>query len=198
MKKIVVIASSLISAAAFAQTATPQTENAGLLGKRYAEASFGWVDVNHSSSDAMAVGVDFNVPVHTNFDLGIGYAYSWLEGGTNLGSVLGADITGYYEYQSFKPFASLGLSQVWANRNIDGNQYVAWDVSAGVEHTVTDCVSLGVSISYADAFRSGDNHTWSGDIVASVKLTDKLLGTAGISYIEGGSFGYTVSLIQRF
>ena len=71
MKLVAVFAASFLSVAALAQSTTVETESAsaGLLGKRYVAAGFGWTDINHSSVEGMAAGLNLNVPVHTNFDL---------------------------------------------------------------------------------------------------------------------------------
>lgn len=65
MKLVAVFAASLISVAAFAQSATVETETvtSGLIGKRYVSAGFAWTDINNSSVEGMGAGLNLNVPV---------------------------------------------------------------------------------------------------------------------------------------
>lgn len=199
MKLVAVFAASLLSVAALAQSTVVETETvtAGLLGKRYVAAGFGWTDLNHSTVESMGAALDLNVPVHTNFDLSLNYGYSWLEGATEIGHVLNAAVTGYITRGENKPYLTLSTGYVWANRNFDRDHGV-WGAEVGIERAVNDKISSTFSVGYDDDFRNHGEGLWDVSIGATYNFTDKLVGTAEVSYIEYGSIGYTAGVAFRF
>ena len=198
MKLVAVFAASLITVAAFAQSATVETETvtSGLLGKRYVSAGFGWSDLNNSSVEGMAAGLNLNVPVHTNFDLNLGYGYSWLEGAVGVGHSANVALTGYITRGAFKPFASVSTGYVFENR-FDSDHGV-WGTEAGVECELSSKLACKVSVGYDDDFRNHSEGLWDATVGATYNITDKLVGTAEVSYIEYGSIGYMAGLAVRF
>ncbi len=201
MKLAAVLTASLLSVAAFAQSATVETESAtaGLLGKRYVGAGFGWTDINRSSVEAMGTGLELNLPVHPNFDIGVNYGYSWLEGAEEIGHTLGASVTGYLTRAENKPYARLSLGQFWGNDDwYNDSDFGIWSAEVGVERAVTDKLSLTFGVSYADNFEKGDNGSWSTALGGTYNLTDSLVATAEVAWIEYGSVGYTAGLAFRF
>ena len=199
MKLVAVFAASLLSVAAFAQSATVETETvtAGLLGKRYVGASFGWLDINHSSVEGMAAGMDLNVPVHSNFDVSLNYGYSWLEGVVGAGHTLDAAVTGYISRGEYKPFVSLSTGYAWTEKRF-GSDHGIWGAKAGVERAVNDKISCTVSVGYDDDFRNHGEGLWDATIGATYNITSALVGRADVSYIEYGSIGYSAGLALRF
>jgi len=199
MKLVAVFAASLISVAAFAQSATVETEtaSAGLLGKRYVGASFGWTDVNNSSVEGMGAGLNLNVPVHTNFDLNLGYGYSWLEGVVGVGHSANAALTGYITRGAFKPFASVSTGYEWIEKRFDSDHGV-WGAKVGVEYELSSKLACEVDVCYDDDFRNHGEGLWDTSIGATYNFTDKLVGMAKVTYIEYGSIGYMGGLAVRF
>lgn len=199
MKLVAVFAASLLSVAAFAQSATVETETvtAGLLGKRYVGTSFGWTDINNSSVEGMAAGLDVNVPVHPNFDVSLNYGYSWLEGAAGVGHTLDAAVTGYITRGEYKPFVSLSTGYAWVEKRFDSDHGI-WGAKAGVEHSLTDKFACTVSVGYDDDFRNHGEGLWDATIGATYNITSALVGRVDVSYIEYGSIGYTAGLALRF
>ena len=199
MKLVAVFAASLISVAAFAQSATVETEavTSGLIGKRYIAAGFGWTDINHSSVDGLGTGLTLNVPVHTNFDFTLGYGYSWLEGAVGVGHSANAALTGYITRGAFKPFASVNTGYEWLENRFDSDHGV-WGANVGVEFEVSSKLSCSVSAGYGDDFRNHGEGIWDATVGATYNFTDTLVGTAEVSYIEYGSIGYMAGLAYRF
>lgn len=199
MKLVAVIAASLLSVAAFAQSANVQTEtaSAGLIGKRYVSTGFGWVDYNHSSIEGMGTGLDVNIPFHSNFDLTVGYSYAWLEGAEELGHTADVAVTGYIVRGENKFFAGLSTGYVWASEWLDSDHGV-WGAKAGIERAVNDKISSTFSVGYDDDFGQHRDSAWDVSIGATYNFTAKWVGTAEVSYIEGGSYGYTAGVAYRF
>lgn len=199
MKLVAVFAASLISVAAFAQSATVETETvtSGLLGKRYVSAGFGWTDINNSSVEGMATGLNLNVPVHTNFDLNLGYGYSWLEHSVGIGHSANAALTGYITRGAFKPFASVSTGYEWIEKRFDSDHGV-WGAKVGVECELSSKLACEVDVCYDDDFRNHGEGMWDTSIGATYNFTDTLVGMAKVTYIEYGSIGYMGGLAVRF
>jgi hypothetical protein len=199
MKLVAVFAASLISVAAFAQSATVETETvtSGLLGKRYVSTGFAWTDINNSSVEGMSAGLNLNVPVHTNFDLNLGYGYSWLEGAVGLGHSANAALTGYITRGAFKPFASVSTGYQWTEKRFDSDHGI-WGAEVGVECELSSKLACDVSVGYDDDFRNHGEGLWDASVGATYNFTDKLVGMAKVSYVEYGSVGYMAGLAVRF
>ena len=199
MKLVAVFAASLISVAAFAQSATVETETvtSGLIGKRYVSAGFAWTDINNSSVEGMGAGLNLNVPVHANFDLNLGYGYSWLEHAVGVGHTANASLIGYMTRGALKPFASVSTGYEWIEKRFDSDHGV-WGAEAGFEYELTSKLACKVSVGYDDDFRNHGDGLWDATIGANYNFTDKLVGLAEVSYIEYGSVGYMAGLAVRF
>ena len=197
MKLVAVLAASLLSVGAFAQSATVETSSAGLLGKRYAEAGFGLSDYRHTYIDGLASGLNVNLPVNANFDASLGYSYAWFEGDEGIGHSVNAAVTGYLSRGGNKPYARLGLGYAWLHDWIDSDHGV-WSTEVGIERAVNDKVSATFSVGYADDFGQHRAGLWDVSVGGTYAFCSKLVGTAEISYIEYGTVGYAVGLAYRF
>jgi len=199
MKLVAVIAASLLSVGAFAQSTAVQTETAssGLIGKRYVEAGLGWVDYRHTSRDGFGAGVGVNVPVSANFDVGVSYQHSYIQHWINVGDYLGTAATGYITRGQDKYFASLSLGYAWAQRWLDSDHTV-WGGSVGIERSVNEKLSTSFSVGYDDDLGQHRVGLWDMSVGANYAFCSKIVGTAKISYIEYGSLGYSLGLAYRF
>lgn len=199
MKLIAVLAASSIGVAAFAQNtvSTETTATAGLLGGRYVATGFGWTDINHSSREGMGAGLALNVPVNANFDVTVAYGYSWLEGVIGVGHSVDTAVTGYIARGENKYFASASLGYNWAE-NLFDTDHPVWGLSAGIERAVSDKLSLTTSVGYADDFGQHRDSRWDVSVGAAYNLTSKLVATADVALIEGGSVAYTAGIAFRF
>lgn len=198
-QKILGVASlglALVSAS-FAQQAT--SNSASILGVQYVEVGFGYLDINHSATDAFALGADVNVPLTANLDLNVGYSYEWIENNNSLyGNVVSAGLTAYLTEGALRPFVTGGLGYVWDSSAAGGDEYAVWDVGVGAEYSFNSTTSVAVAASYADDFESGDNHSIAGLVQANHWFTSSIAGTVGVSWLEHGHIGYGVSAIFKF
>ena len=199
MKLVAVFAASLLSVAALAQSTTVETETvtSGLLGKRYVAAGFGWSDINHSTVEGMGAALNLNVPVHTNFDVTLGYGYSWLEGVVGVGHSAKAALTGYITRGAFKPFASVSTGYEWLENRFDSDHGV-WGADVGVECELSRKFAIVASVGYDDDFRNHGEGLWDVTLGGTYNFTDKLVGTAAVAYIEYGTISYNVGVAFRF
>lgn len=199
--KLLAVASALVvGTAAFAQQ-TPSAQgtaskSAGLLGQRYASASFGYADINKSSVDAFAAGAAVNLPVRSNLDIGFGYARGWIESfsDANVDSI-GVDATFIHTADTFKTFSSVRLGYDWG---FFEEEATTWGASAGAEFAFGSATALTVSASYSDNFKDGDHGVWSGTATVNRWLNDRIGVVGSVSLIEGGNIGYSAGVAFRF
>lgn len=199
MKLVAAIAASLIAGSAFAQNAVEtETVTAGLLGKRYVDTGLGWVDINHSSVEGMSFGLDVNVPVNTNFDVSLGYGYSWLEGAVEIGHRADVAVTGYITRGENKPFATLSTGYTWGNAGNGVGDYGVWGVEVGVERAVTEKLSSTLSAGYSDDYGQHRDSLWNVTLGGTYNITASVVAQAAVSYLERGSVGYVLGVAYRF
>lgn len=184
---------------AFVSASFAQQASASLLGVRYVEAGFGYLDVNNSNIDAFTVGANVNVPVTANLDLTVGYSHDWIEDNQSLyDNVLTVSATGYITEGEWRTFVTGGLGHVWESSAIGGDEYAIWNVGIGAEYSFNNQTALTAVVSYADDFDSGDNHSIAGTVRLSHWFTSSIAGTAGLAWLEEGHIGYAVSAILKF
>lgn len=177
------------------ENVTTANESSSLLGKRYVEAGFAFVDVNHTHTDAYGSGLDVNVPVTANIDVNLAYTYSWVEGNSNLhGNLVDAAVTTYFASGNLKPFGSLSLGYDWV-RNFDRS---VWGVEGGLEYDLNPTWSFTGSVAYDDDFKKGDNSSWTGTGAAHYWVTKDVAITGSIGWIEGGDVAYAISALWKF
>src|SRR4051812_5553725 len=95
------LATLIAGVTAHAQVNTAAPESSGLLGKRYVELGFGYADVNHTSFDVYGTGVNVNLPVASNVDVSVEYAYDWVKHSSVDSNLLDAAVTTYFASGSF-------------------------------------------------------------------------------------------------
>lgn len=198
-KLVSVLAAVAASVSGFAQTApanpADQTASSGLLGHRYAEYGFAYVDVNSSTTNLFGAGLTINLPVAPSFDVSLNYTYAWAEGNTS-NHAQDASATGLYYFNAgkLKPFAGLSLGYDWNRFDNAAN----WGAVVGVEYEINPKVVLTGTIGYDDDFKSGDSSTWDGKIRANYSFTRDVSIFAAFTLIEGGSRGYAVGTTLKF
>ncbi len=200
LKLLAVVSALAVGSAAVAQQTPaaqqPASNSAGLLGQRYASASFAYFDTNNLSIDAFGTGVGVNLPVRSNLDVGFGYARSWIESFSeaNVDSI-GANATFIYTGDNFKTFSSVSLGYDWG---IFDEEATTWGASAGAEFAFGSATALTVSASYDDNFKDGDNGVWSGTAAVNRWLSNRVGVVGAVSLIEGGNIGYSAGVAFRF
>ncbi len=197
IKLLSVVAALAAGTSVFAQQPDSGSLSAssGLLGKRYAEASFSFVDINHSGIDAFGAGLNVNVPLTTSLDLGFGYGHDWIESFSDIDSdVVSADLTGYITSGSFRPFATLALGHAW----VPGDDFAVWGAAVGVEYDISSVVSTRLTAGYRDDFESGSNGSWDATARANLWITRGLAANVAVSLIERGDVAYTAGITLRF
>jgi len=193
IKLLAVIAAVASSVTAFAQQAP--APSAGLLGQRYAQASFGYFDIKNSPVDAFAAGLGVNLPISASLDVGLSYAHGWIESFSNIDSdVVIGDATFIHVSDTFKTFTTLSLGYDWN----DFQERTIWGARAGAEFRLTPRAALALSAGYDDDFKSGNNGLWDGTARANYWATDKVALIGSVTWIEGGDVGFSIGAALRF
>lgn len=200
IKKLVsVLAAVAASASVFAQTApenpADQTASSGLLGHRYAEYGFAFLDSNKSDVDAFAAGLTVNLPVAPSIDVALNYTYSWLEGHSSINAHdLSVDGIYYISAGKLKPFGGLSLGYNWN----DGDNTGHWGAFGGLEYELTPQVVLTGTVGYSDEFRGGTDGSFDGTVRANYWFTRTVSAFGAISLFEGGDMAYAVGVTLKF
>lgn len=168
------------------------TDSSSLLGKRYLGASFGYQDIENRNLGAFGGGLDINLPVAANVDVGFGVSHGWLEGDNSFHQE-GFDVyaTYYVERGAFRPFVtgSLGHTEVSFPGPFE-DDFGSFGVSAGSEYLINSTVSVAGFVSYNDTFESGDQSVWSGTLQLNYWLRSDLAVGGSVSVIEYGNVSY--------
>lgn len=198
-KLVSALAALAACASGFAQTApaNPAVETSGgLLGHRYAEYAFGYLDINNSDIDAFGAGLTVNLPVAPSIDVSWNYTYSWLEGHRkNDAHDVSATGIYYIDTGKLRPFGGLEVGYSWN----DWSDGATWGALAGVEYQVNTQLVLRGSVGYSDDFRRGnDAGTFDGTVRGNYWLTHNLSVFLEASLIEGGNRGIAGGVSVKF
>lgn len=197
-KLVSVLAVVAASVSAFAQTqpANPANEiSNGLLGTRYADVGLGFIDVNHSGTDAFGAGFTVNLPVVSNIDVAVNYSYAWVESYSDIDShTLSVDGIYYINQGAFKPFGGVSVGYNWN----DWDNESIWGAFGGIEFQLNPRVVLTASAGYDANFDDADEGDFNGTVAARYFFTKNVAAAVSVELIEGGHVGYTAGVTLKF
>jgi outer membrane protein W len=201
-----------LAAALTTQAQTVSSNNAGLLGQRYAEASVGLVDPHGTSDNGFSGNLGVNLPLQTGLDASFSYTYDrfhtdFAGTGAHLSAhTLGAALTAYSSFGNLKPFFGAGLGYQW-NRTKFGSfktrdDNSIWALGTGVE---IPCGTFTVTpkVTYQDGFSSDSAAGFTYGAEAHTWFTRSVGGFADVTYSDptgGGTQAwiYSVGVRLRF
>ena len=176
--------------------ATGQTLGSGLLGKRYVDAGFGYIDFKDFNDNQLSAGGSINLPVNANIDLGVGYSYNWLDDHSSIDAhAWDVGATYYFTQGSIKPFGTVSLGYIFQDFADDE---ATWGVSAGLEFLATEKLSFRASVGYDDYFDNAYDESISGGVDVAYWFSEKVAGQVGARLFEGGDRGAAASIVIRF
>lgn len=204
-QKITLALGLLAAGTSFAQTTA---SNNGLLGQRYAEASFGVQDIKFISTNAYGLGVGVNTPVIAgSFDVGANYDYDQIRGSgirshANTFSGYG---TYYTTVNGVKPFVGAGVGWQWSSmRGFGSDDQGLWGAAVGVE-IPAGAVTLTPRIAYGDDFEGSKNSSqqFSYGVDANYWVNAKTAVFGAVSFTDVRSspvesWNYRVGLRVKF
>ncbi len=207
--KILLSALALAAASStFAQTdSAPVATSAGLLGQRYAAASFIVEDFRNAGGldNAFGGSIGANLPLSANLDLGFGYGYERLsDGGVKYREhAISASLTPFVNVaENVKVFADATVGYAWAKaRGFGGSASDddgLWSLGVGAELALGARTALTGRVAYNDAFDSGSDGSWAFTAGVNHWFTEKVAGIAGVTFVESDAIIYQVGVAFRF
>jgi len=207
--KILLSALALAAASStFAQTeSAPVASSAGLLGERYAAASFIVEDFRNAGGldNAFGGGASTNLPLSANLDLGFGYAYERLSDGPIKfrEHALSASLTPFVNVaDNVKVFADATLGYAWAKfrgAGVNGSDNDGfWSLGAGAELALGARTALTGRVAYNDAFDNGSEGSWAFTAGVNHWFTEQVAGIASVTFVESDSIVYQIGVAFRF
>lgn len=201
-----------VAVAALVAGSVPVVSAAGLLGQRYAGATFDWVFPDDNwVDDGRGVTLVLNQPLSQYIDLSASYSY--LDTGADIdlgeGEIGSIDASSqnllfgttlHAEYNSVKPF--VGLSLGWLGTKIDGStdNDMVYQITPGVEIPAGDKASLTLFASWNDYFdnEDEDDGSWNFGAAADFDLTSTWSLLTKVTIDEDSNWGLSAGALVRF
>ncbi|HSI08336.1 MAG TPA: hypothetical protein VK985_07075 [Rariglobus sp.] len=160
-------------------TAAATTPN--LIGKRYVETQFSYID--YSGSSDFALGTAFNQPLNASFDAGAAFVHTQEEGNDSHNyQVFGLNLTGHHDFGKTRAFARGTINyEWWSVKNLWWYQ-----ADVGLERALCDRVLFTAYVSWLDFF-------------SSTFIDSSISGTAKLTYWATPEIGLSAaaSMIER-
>jgi len=183
-KKITLALGLLTASTSFAQDKTSN----GLLGQRFAEFNFSFIEIDSISKLSYEPGVRVNLPLIANsVDVGATYDYARIRGPiSGHANSLSTYAVGYMALEGVKPFLAASLSHSWSSMafGLSDNSY-SWGLTGGFEIPVGP-LTLIPSLGYSDDFDNGfgDGDLWTYRVEANYWLTPRNSVFAAIAKVD--------------
>ena len=170
-----------VAAPAFAQDASASAP--GLIGKRYVETQFSYIDYQGSSDFSVATA--FNQPLNASFDAGAAFSHTWEEGDDSHNyQVLGACLTAHRDFGKTRAFARGTINYEWWS--VKDLWWYQADV--GFERALCDRVLFTAYGSYLDFLTDIFlESTFSGTAKLTCWAVPEIGVSASVSVIERGA-----------
>lgn len=201
-----------VAIAALVAGSVPAASAAGLLGQRYAGATFDWVlPDNDMVDDGRGLTLVLNQPLSQNIDLSVSYSYldtgadvDFGEGGIGHFDASSQNVmfggTFYTQAGTMKPFIS--LSAGWLGTRIAGEDENdgVYSIAPGIEVPAGDKASLTLYASWNNTFDDDleDNGVWDFGAIAEFELTSTWSALVKTNLDEDSNWGISAGALVRF
>jgi len=173
-----------------------------LLGQSHATLTYGYIDLDDTSTDADRYAFEWNQPLADGFDAV--FAYDYAQSGAIAGSrlkqhTLAASLRAFSNAYSWgKPYLEAGVGYVWSR--FAGVREDSWavGVGAGVEFRVLPRATVTPYVQYADVQDLPGSDTWTYGVKGSYWLDRHWALTAGFSRDSEQNSEFTVGTNFRF
>lgn len=185
-----------------ADNPAPVTGNMSLLGQTYATLTYGYVDLDDTSTNADSYTFELNKPLAFGLD-GI-LSYDFTQSGVIAGSrvkqhTLGAALRAFStSYNWGKPYVEAGVGQLWSRYAGDSEKSFLWEVATGVEFQVTQRATVTPYVRYVDAPDIAGSGAWKFGAKGSYWIDSSWAVTAGIERDDEQNSTFTVGTNFRF
>lgn len=193
---VVVTQQSDVSAAA------RTTGDLSLLGQSHATLTYGYIDLDGTSTSADRYAFEWNQPLNDGFDAVLSYDYlqSGLFGGSRVKQhTLAASLRAFSTAYSWgKPYLEAGAGYVWQRFAGARDDSWLWSVGAGVEFQVLPRATVTPFVKYADVPDLANEGRWNYGVKGSYWLDRNWALTAGFSRDDEQNSEFTVGTNFRF
>ena len=201
-----------IAAAALLASTAPVASATGLLGQRYASATFDWVFPDDNRvDDGRGVTLGLNLPLTTNIDLSLNYSY--LDSGADFevgeGETISVDASGqslmfggtfYMPAGNVKPFISAGLG--WQGIKVDNetDNDMTYQIVPGVEIPAGDRATLTLYAAWSDYFDNEpeDDGVWTFGALAEFEVSTQWSVLVRTTLDDDSNWGLSAGALVRF
>lgn len=183
------------------------TGSAGLLGSRYAAATFGYVDLAGTGYDARTYGFEYNHDLTANLDARVELDYLRSEGlgGAVFGgkhySYKTATLGGraFTDWRGGRVYAEAGAGYVWfrAPAGIQDNSWL-WSAGVGAEFALAPRFALTPFVRYEDAVDFETGAAWNYGLRAAYALTGRVALTATVQRDDDRNTTGRAGVVFRF
>ena len=201
-----------VAVAALVAGSVPMASAAGLLGQRYAGATFDWVFPDDDFvDDGRGLTLQLNQPLTQNIDLALSYSY--LDTGASVdvgeGGTVSIDASAqnvlfggniYLQQGTMKPF--IGLNLGWLGTKIDGStdNDMVYQIVPGVEIPAGDKATLTLYAAWNDYFdnEDEDDGTWTFGALAEFEVSTQWSVLVRTSLDDDSNWGLSAGALVRF
>lgn len=201
----------IVAAAALVAASIPGASAAGLVGQRYAAATFDWVFPDENAvDDGRGFTLALNQPLTQAIDLSLSYSYMDTGADVDLGEGTGhVDASGQnllfggaYHLQAgtVKPFISVGAG--WMRTNVAGetDNDAIYQIAPGVEVPAGEKASLTLFAAWNDYFDNEpeDDGYWNFGAIAEFEINPKWSVLVRTTIDDDSNWGLSAGALVRF
>lgn len=193
----------IFAVAIFAPALLNAQSQAGLIGERFAEVSAFYEDVDIAGVDnGLGVGVRANFPVSTALDIAVSGAMEKIDTNDYEEQNLFASVIAHWDARDLTPYVVAGLGTIWQSVTVAGEEISADEAvylaGLGVEAPVGDSTALDLRATYHRYTDDDLGDYWIYGLSLNHWFSQKLAGTATVSFRDGDSILYSVGAAFRF
>jgi hypothetical protein len=207
-----------VAAAALVTGSVSVASASGLLGQRYAGATFDWVlwdedevPAGSSIDDGKGISLTLNQPLSSNVDLSVDYSYLDTGASIDLGEggaydfdassqALTFNATFYMPAGNMKPFVKVGAGWGWSKIDGDTDNDAIYQIVPGVEIPAGDKASLTLFAAWQDYFdnEGEDDGSWDFGAIAAFDVSAQWTVLVRGSVDDDSNYGISAGALVRF
>jgi hypothetical protein len=197
------IRAAIFSTAIFAPAVLNAQSSAGLIGERYAEVSAFYEDVDIAGVDnGLGIGLRANFPVTTALDIAINGAMEEIDTNDYQEQNLFASVIAHWDARDLTPYLVAGIGNVWQSVTVAGEKIsedeAVYLAGAGIEAPIGDRTALDARATYHRYASDDGGDYWIYGLSLNHWFSEKLAGTAAVSFRDSDSILYSVGVAFRF
>lgn len=197
----------LVASVALVASSVSVASAAGLLGQRYAAATYDWVLWDENAiDDGHGITLTLNQPLSSNIDLSVDYSYLDTGVSTEAGSfdmsgqTLAFNGTYYMPAGNMKPFIKAGAGWAWTKIAGETDNDMIYQIVPGIEIPAGEKASLTLFAAWQDYFdnEAEDDGTWDFGAIAEFAVSSQWSVLVRGSVDDDSNYGFSAGALLRF